>query len=36
MEARSLLEFLDNPERDLALVARHDCRLLAQAEKVGA
>jgi ferredoxin/flavodoxin---NADP+ reductase len=28
MEARSLREFLDHPERDLALVARHECRLL--------
>jgi ferredoxin/flavodoxin---NADP+ reductase len=27
MEARSLREFLDHPERDLALVARHECRL---------
>ena len=36
MESRSLLEFLDHPERDLALVARHDCRLLAQAEEVDA
>jgi ferredoxin--NADP+ reductase len=36
MESRSLLEFLDHPERDLALVPRHDCRLLAQAEKVDA
>ena len=36
MESRSLLEFLDNPERDLALVATHDCRLLAEADKVGA
>ena len=36
MESRSLLEFLDHPERDLALVAGHDCRLLAQAEEVDA
>jgi ferredoxin--NADP+ reductase len=28
MEARSLREFLEQPERDLALVARHECRLL--------
>ena len=32
METRSLLEFLDHPERDLALVAQHECRLLAQAD----
>jgi hypothetical protein len=32
METRSLLEFLDHPERDLSLVAQHDCRLLAQAD----
>lgn len=32
MEARSLLAFLDHPERDLALVAQHECRLLAQAD----
>jgi ferredoxin--NADP+ reductase len=28
METRSLLQFLDHPERDLALVAQHECRLL--------
>jgi ferredoxin--NADP+ reductase len=28
MEARSLGDFLDHPERDLDLVAHHDCRLL--------
>jgi ferredoxin--NADP+ reductase len=32
MEARALREFLDHPEKDLALVPGHDCRLLAQAE----
>jgi ferredoxin--NADP+ reductase len=32
METRSLLQFLDHPERDLALVAQHECRLLAQAD----
>jgi len=33
MEGRSLQEFLDHPERDLALVPGHECRLLAQADE---
>ncbi len=33
MEARSLQEFLAHPERDLDLVAGHECRLLAQADE---
>jgi ferredoxin--NADP+ reductase len=36
MEARSLREFLAHPERDLALVPGHECRLLAQADGVKA
>jgi hypothetical protein len=32
MESRALREFLDHPEKDLALVPGHECRLLAQAE----
>jgi ferredoxin--NADP+ reductase len=34
MEARSLREFAEHPEQDLALVPGHECRLLAQAEEV--
>jgi ferredoxin/flavodoxin---NADP+ reductase len=33
MESRSLKEFLEHSERDLALVPGHECRLLAQAEE---
>jgi hypothetical protein len=33
MEVESLRAFVDHPERDLALVADHDCRLLAQADE---
>jgi ferredoxin--NADP+ reductase len=32
MESRSLREFLAHPERDLALVPGHECRLLTQAD----
>jgi ferredoxin--NADP+ reductase len=36
MESRSLQEFLAHPERDLALVPGHDCRLLGQADEMKA
>jgi ferredoxin--NADP+ reductase len=36
MESRSLQEFLAHPERDLALVPGHECRLLGQADEVKA
>ena len=32
MESRALREFLDHPEKDLALVPGHECRLLAPAD----
>jgi ferredoxin/flavodoxin---NADP+ reductase len=36
MESRALQEFVARPERDLALVPGHDCRLLAQADAAAA
>ena len=36
METRALQEFLARPEKDLALVPGHECRLLAQADEAKA
>jgi ferredoxin--NADP+ reductase len=32
MESRALREFIEHPEKDLALLPGHECRLLAQAD----